>query len=495
MTAHVDELQKEIFIIRIAVRLAAQRLDLVVDSLDLPSRDVIGRMRDDSVKMREQEFPKPHQARIPFFRALRTPQAKIHDAVDVSHHPALVPAGERFLEHLLDEVGREQQLVLGEDALVAAQVADAFALDFRHGKDFALLAEDFPLAGFAVLPFQRCTARGQDVLASLQHPCGFVISGILQALLLVLPDFAHDLVVEVLDDVEIVEDHPEVRALLHERLLEVRVHVKGNSIDMGHPFEADVLDEVVDDLLLLSLCNPEDMPRLHVDDVCRELVAVVQLEFVDAEETSLPFRTDELPAFDVTGFQPTLVDGLHDVLVEAGQLADLLVGVRVLLQEVAYIGFQLLRDAVVLRLERDFLHLRMAALRAEILDVTETQAAVRAAERQMSQRFHGTVVDVHMAAAFGADTIRISGIQSSIQAEARNPSRRKFLERIRVVKTFQERGNQQVFLLRRIFAKGQGLLLETKLFSIIHREDIPLCGFTFARCISTSYRMSSFFTT
>jgi len=36
MTAHVDELQKEVFIVRIPVSLSAQRLDLVVDALDLP---------------------------------------------------------------------------------------------------------------------------------------------------------------------------------------------------------------------------------------------------------------------------------------------------------------------------------------------------------------------------------------------------------------------------------------------------------------------------
>lgn len=70
------------------------------------------------------------------------------------------------------------------------------------------------------------------------------------------------------------------------------------------------------------------MPCLHVDDVRRVLVAVVQLELVDAEESRIRFRTAELPVHDIQPFKPALVDGLHDVRVRAGELADLLVGER-----------------------------------------------------------------------------------------------------------------------------------------------------------------------
>ena len=44
MAAHVDEFQKEVFIVRIAISLSAQRLDFVVDALNLSCRDVVGCM-------------------------------------------------------------------------------------------------------------------------------------------------------------------------------------------------------------------------------------------------------------------------------------------------------------------------------------------------------------------------------------------------------------------------------------------------------------------
>ena len=155
---------------------------------------------------------------------------------------------------------------------------------------------------------------------------------------------------------------------------------------MGHPLHPDVLDEVVDDLFLLAFCNPEDMAVLHVDDVRRVLVAVVQLELVDAEETRLFVGTAELPVLDVELFQPPLVDGFHDVLADARELADLLVGECMPTQEETDVFFQLLRDAVVLGLERDLLHVRMAAVRAEVLDVLELDAADAIADRKMLQR-------------------------------------------------------------------------------------------------------------
>ena len=89
MAAHVDKFQEEIFIVRIAVCLSPQRLDLVVDTLNLPRRDAIGRMGKNSVKMRSEELPKPHQMLVPFFFSGRTLLAEIHDAVDVFHHAML----------------------------------------------------------------------------------------------------------------------------------------------------------------------------------------------------------------------------------------------------------------------------------------------------------------------------------------------------------------------------------------------------------------------
>ena len=210
-------------------------------------------MSKNSVKMRGEELPKPHQMPIPFFFSGRAFQAKIHDAIDVLHHAMLRLARKRLLQHLLDEVRHEQQSVFFEDALIALHVANVAALDFCHGEDAAFLAKGLPLARFAVFPLQCRTAGRQDMPATLQAFRGFVIPSILQTFLLVFPNLADDLVVEVLNDVEVVEDHAEVRAFLHESLLEVGVHVKRDRFDVRHPLQADVLDEVIDDLFLLSL--------------------------------------------------------------------------------------------------------------------------------------------------------------------------------------------------------------------------------------------------
>ena len=56
MTAHVDEFQEEIFIIWIAVCLPTQRLDLVVDALNLSGGDAVGRMSEDSIEVRSEKL-------------------------------------------------------------------------------------------------------------------------------------------------------------------------------------------------------------------------------------------------------------------------------------------------------------------------------------------------------------------------------------------------------------------------------------------------------
>ena len=62
---------------------------------------------------------------------------------------------------------------------------------------------------------------------------------------------------------------------------------------MIHPFQADMLDEVVDDLLFLAVGDPEDVPGLHVDDVRGVLPAVMELKLIDSEDLRRLFRLDE----------------------------------------------------------------------------------------------------------------------------------------------------------------------------------------------------------
>ena len=63
---------------------------------------------------------------------------------------------------------------------------------------------------------------------------------------------------------EVVEDGSDVRALFQERLFKIRVHVQRDGIDMAHPIHTDMLDEVVNDLLLFPLCNPEGIVNSFV---------------------------------------------------------------------------------------------------------------------------------------------------------------------------------------------------------------------------------------
>ena len=59
------------------------------------------------------------------------------------------------------------------------------------------------------------------------------------------------------------------------------------------------------------------------------------------------FRPTELPIHDIKPFKATLVDVLHDVRANAGELADLFVGERVTGQQEADVVFQFLRDGMV----------------------------------------------------------------------------------------------------------------------------------------------------
>ena len=167
-------------------------------------------------------------------------------------------------------------------------------------------------------------------------------------------------------------------------------------------------------------------------------MAVVQLELVNAEEARLLIGTAKLPVFDVELFQPPLVDGFHDVLADTRKLADLLVGEVALAKEEADVLFQLLRDAVVLGLERDFLHVRMAAVRAEVLDVLELDAADAVAERKMLQRLLEALVDMHARAAGRAAAIFWS-IQRPIHAEGSAAGRQESAGRVRIVEAMQQR--------------------------------------------------------
>ena len=101
---------------------------------------------------------------------------------------------------------------------------------------------------------------------------------------LILANFADHLVIEFLHEMEVVEDGSDVRALFQERLFKIRVHVQRDGIDMAHPIHTDMLNEVVNDLLLFPLRNPENMSGCHIYDMRRILMPVVEFEFIYPKE-------------------------------------------------------------------------------------------------------------------------------------------------------------------------------------------------------------------
>ena len=146
--------------------------------------------------------------------------------------------------------------------------------------------------------------------------------------LLILAGSANQLIVEVPDDVKVVEDRLDPLTAFLKGLMEVRVHVTGNSLDALHPVHADMLYEVIDHLLPLAMGDPENVSGLHINDVGRVPAAVVKFEPIDAKVLSLTLRLDQLRSVDgVFVPEALLIYGPDCVLVEAGEFCHLLLRV------------------------------------------------------------------------------------------------------------------------------------------------------------------------
>ena len=117
-------------------------------------------------------------------------------------------------------------------------------------------------------------------------------------------------------------------ATVFEGFLKIGVHVTGNGLYSFHPVCTDMVNEVVYDLFLFPLGDPEDMAGLHIDDMSRVPVTVMKLEFIDPEILCLTFRLDELHAVNgVLLLKALLVDLLDDIPAQPGDLSNLFVGV------------------------------------------------------------------------------------------------------------------------------------------------------------------------
>lgn len=121
-----------------------------------------------------------------------------------------------------------------------------------------------------------------------------------------------------------------------------------DGIDMSHPIHADMLNEVVNDLFLFPLCNPEKVPGRHIYDMGRILMPVMQLELIYSEKAVVMRRLYELSVLDVEGFKPALVDCLYCMLVQTAKLSHLLVGICAERKQVTGVSLQLFCDTVML---------------------------------------------------------------------------------------------------------------------------------------------------
>lgn len=80
----VKEFEEEIVIIRIAVSLASQGLDFVVNAFDFAGGDVVSGVSDDAFEVSVQQTPEPQEMRV------ADSQADIYNLDDFIGHACLV---------------------------------------------------------------------------------------------------------------------------------------------------------------------------------------------------------------------------------------------------------------------------------------------------------------------------------------------------------------------------------------------------------------------
>ena len=321
-----------------------------------------------------------------------------------------------------------------------------------------------------VLLLERRTLGHENIPGLLQSLCSLDISGFIKAALLILANLADHLIVEVLDQMEVVKDRLDMRAALFKSFLEVGVHIAGDSLHTVHPFQTDMVNEVVDDLFLLAIGDPEDVSGLHVDDVGGVLPAVVELEFINAEDLRSLLRLDKfLAVYGVQLLQPLLVDGFHCVLAQAGDLRHLLVSICSDGEEIPCVLVKLLCYAVTDGFEGDELALRRSAGRTFELVMWEEHAAQVTAEAQMPQYDIRVGVNVHTLPTL-AHPVFFLDSQTAAKAEYRASGLRCFCCRFFIFEAVQKRRNPQMFLrlrLKKQLTVGLGAY-------ILHLEEPPL---------------------
>lgn len=121
-------------------------------------------------------------------------------------------------------------------------------------------------------------------------------------------------------------------ALFFKCLLKIGVHVTGNCLDPVHPFQPDVVNEVVDYLLLLAILNPEDVSGFKINDVRSISVTVVEFKLINTKVFRLFLGLYKLAAIigGVVILETLFINLLDCIFPESGNLSYLLVCISVI---------------------------------------------------------------------------------------------------------------------------------------------------------------------
>jgi hypothetical protein len=196
---------------------------------------------------------------------------------------------------------------------------------------------------------------------------------------------------------KVIEYRLDPYAFFFKCLLEIRVHVAGNRFNSGHPLHANVVNEVIDNLFLLTVLDPEHMAGFKVNDMCRIASAVVKLELIDTEIFRLPLRLYEFTAIvcSVKLLKAFLIDRLNGVLAKTSDLCHLFVCIGSTGKQAACVLIQSIRYQMPGGLEGNMLAFRSPASGATKLVMREQQATQASADAQVPDVNIRMGVDVH----------------------------------------------------------------------------------------------------
>ena len=88
-----------------------------------------------------------------------------------------------------------------------------------------------------------------------------------------------------------------------------------------------MVNEVIYNLLLFAVGNPENVTGLKVNDVCGITSAIVKLKLINAQIFSLSFGFNELAINGIEFLKACFINLLNGILAKTGNLGNLLVGI------------------------------------------------------------------------------------------------------------------------------------------------------------------------